>query len=123
MSMNRSRYPANWDAIALSVKSNANWECEQCGRPCRKPGESDAVLIARIKADTEWAPDLYDENLNLKLVRFTLTTAHLNHIPEDCKESNLSALCSVCHCRFDLKAMPRKKMLLREYQGQLRLFD
>lgn len=123
MSMNRSRYPANWDAIALSVKSNANWECEQCRRPCRKPGESNAALIARIKALELWALDLYDENFNLKLGRFTLTTAHLNHVPEDCKESNLQALCSVCHCKYDLKAMPLKIMLQREYQGQLRLFD
>jgi hypothetical protein len=53
--------------------------------------------------------------------RFLLTVAHLNHIPADCGRDNLKALCSPCHCRYDLKQMGRKRWLKRERHGQLRL--
>lgn len=44
-------------------------------------------------------------------------------MPMQRDRSNLKALCSVCHCRMDLKAMPHKKMLKREREGQLNLFN
>lgn len=30
MPMDRSRYPANWEAIALEIKTSANWHCDHC---------------------------------------------------------------------------------------------
>jgi hypothetical protein len=30
-----------------------------------------------------------------------LTTAHLNHRPEDCGDANLRAWCPSCHSRYD----------------------
>jgi hypothetical protein len=128
--MQRDRYPPNWDVIALSVKVAAHWTCQSCGRPCRQPGVADDKLIERIESEhPDWADDLRqwdgDDEVGAveirKLGRFTLTTAHLNHIPEDCDAENLKALCSVCHCRMDLKAMPAKKRLKLEWLGQLRL--
>jgi len=38
--MDRKRYPKNWNAIALEVKSEANWQCQDCGKPCRRPQQS-----------------------------------------------------------------------------------
>lgn len=130
MPMNRALYPKNWEAIALAIKTEVTWICEECGRPCRRPGESDGDLCDRIGADHPgWFHDLfeYEDNdvlgcvVRLKLVRFTLTVAHLDHQPENCDRSNLRAWCSVCHCRYDLKAMPTKKRLKQEREGQLNL--
>lgn len=124
MPMQRSRYPKNWDAIAMRVKIQANWECQECGRMCKKKSESWNEFVERVvpKAHSLYSYDLLEE-ICLKPKRFVLTVAHLDHLPENCDYSNLKALCSVCHCRMDLKAMPLKKMLKREYFGQLNLFD
>lgn len=124
MPMQRNRYPKNWDEIALQVKTEVNWRCEECGRECRRKNESMTEFVQRVvpKVHCKMSYDLLQE-ISSKPKRFVLTTAHLDHVPENCVRSNLKALCSVCHCRFDLKAMPRKKMLNREHNGQLRLFD
>lgn len=130
MPMNRKLYPKNWEAIALAIKTEVNWICESCGRPCRRPGESDLDLQERIEYDPLWELDLYDEEFDeefgrvsvQKFGRFTLTVAHLDHCPENCDRSNLRAWCSVCHCRYDLKAMATKRRLRQEREGQLTLF-
>ena len=123
MPMDKKRYPTHWNEIALQVKTEANWKCEQCGRECRRVGESLTDFIDRVvpKVHCAYSSDLLDE-ICAKPTRFVLTTAHLNHVPEDVTRSNLKALCSVCHCLMDLKAMAHKKMLKREFQGQLNLF-
>lgn len=61
MPMDRKRYPPDWKKIALEIKENAGWICQNCGKQCRKPGEP------------------FDTH------RRTLTVAHMNHIPEDMK--------------------------------------
>jgi hypothetical protein len=129
MPMNRKLYPKNWDEIARTIKTQVNWHCESCDRPCRTPGEIDEDLIDRISNYHEWVKDLYEEIQDdehgvvhiPKLTRFTLTVAHLDHIPENCDRSNLRAWCTVCHCRYDLKAMALKRRLKLERLGQLRL--
>jgi hypothetical protein len=127
--MQRDRYPPNWSDIATQIKVAANWTCQSCGRPCRQPGESDECLIERIESEhPNWADDLREWKSNAagrrveirKLGRFTLTTAHPNHDPEN-PNAELRAWCSVCHCLYDLKDMPKKQMLKREWHGQLRL--
>lgn len=129
MPMDRSRYPANWDEIARKIKDKANWQCQECGRPCRKPGQSWADFVASLD-DERWYMQTFDEVYCKETgdwgsidrpQRFTLTVAHLNHIPEDCRRKNLKALCSGCHCRYDLKAMPLKRRLKAEREGQLTL--
>ncbi|NJO43823.1 MAG: HNH endonuclease [Cyanobacteria bacterium CRU_2_1] len=127
MPMNRSLYPPNWDVIAYVVKECAAWRCEGCDRPCRRPGEGLWDLYRRIENEHwDWVSDLDGEDENgeptLKFGRFVLTTAHLNHNPSDCRTENLKALCSVCHCRMDLRAMETKRRLKKERLGQLSLF-
>ena len=77
MPMDRKRYPPDWDQIAFKVKESAGWMCEMCGKQCRRPGEP------------------FDTH------KRTLTVAHLNHEPEDCRPENLMAMCSACHLRYD----------------------
>lgn len=77
MPMEKHRYPKDWKQIATQVKEKAGWKCEECGKQCRRPGEP------------------FDTH------RRTLTVAHLNHTPEDCRRENLRALCAPCNLRYD----------------------
>jgi len=131
--MDRKRYPKNWNQLAFQIKQKANWCCEQCDRPCRKPKEDRFDFEDRIEA-TPWGDDLYedkyDEELGTvflsKINRFTLTVAHLNHIPEDCRPENLKAWCSVCHLKYDAvhhaRSAKANRYKKREAVGQLTFF-
>ena len=33
--------------------------------------------------------------------KIVLTCAHLDHVPENCANTNLKALCQKCHLRYD----------------------
>ena len=131
--MNRKLYPKNWEAIAREIKEAANWTCQGCDRPCRRPGESEKALIYRINNDLHWRTNLFEfvdggplgKVAKPKPRRFVLTVAHLNHRPEDCRPENLKALCSVCHCRLDIapNALATKRAIALERQGQLNLLD
>lgn len=98
MPMDRSRYPENWDAIALAIKQKANWTCRACGKTCLSP-EGNAPKCRSERA------------------RFTLTVHHANFTPEDNREENLIPLCAPCH----LSAHAGRKRNLPP--GQLSLFD
>lgn len=82
----RTKYPAEWEKIARKIKDDADWTCRECGKLCRRPGET------------------FDTH------RRTLTVAHLNHTPMDVSEGNLRALCAPCHLRYDapMKAAKRQ---------------
>ncbi len=126
MPMQRSLYPKNWDEIARRIKQSANWHCQQCNKPCLLPKEDFLNFLIRCQftVGEAIAAFLDGETLNPnKDVRFVLTTAHLNHQPEDCRRSNLKALCAPCHCRMDLQAMALKRQLKLERDGQTNLFD
>jgi hypothetical protein len=133
MPMDRTRYPKNWDAIARARKEAAGWRCEQCDRPCRKPGENRAQFEMRlIEDEEEWLEDLWeyevdgDEDTAIALprfVRFVLTVAHLNQDPGDNRPDNLKALCSVCHLNHDRPFQQQNAMGKRERRGQTNIFD
>jgi len=89
---NKARYPADWREISLAVKVAADWRCE-----CR--GECGHL---------SWhlGPDGRCENVHGqpaigsgKIV--VLTTAHLDHTPENCDRANLRAFCQSCHLHYD----------------------
>jgi hypothetical protein len=134
MPMDRTLYPDDWEAIAFRIKTAANWTCQQCQRPCRRPGETVDELAARLAEldpnAVTWLADLYVDSIDpdtgeptaiAKPQRFTLTVAHLDHRPANCHPSNLKALCAPCHCRYDLSQMALKRQLRAERAGQLRL--
>lgn len=126
MPWNRKLYPPNWEEIALAIKTEVNWTCESCDRPCRMPGETPYEFFKRLEAQYwTWVEDLEalagNGDYVFKFGRFTLTVAHLDHEPSNCDRNNLKALCAPCHCRYDLSQMARKRMLKRERAGQLSL--
>lgn len=79
---NRSRYPKNWKAIVEQVRERSGNQCE--GSPdypdCR---------AANGKPHPETGS------------KVVLTTAHLDHVPENCDLSNLRHWCQRCHLNYD----------------------
>lgn len=133
MPWDKSLYPRSWPLIAGTLKAIADYRCAHCGRPCRRPGEDDEDLLARLaeEPDQSWLRDAqvesYDDETGEwgvvphKLNRYQIGVAHLDHNPANCDPSNLLPLCTVCHCRMDLRAMPTKRQLKAERLGQMRL--
>jgi len=79
---NKARYPKDWKAISKACRDRAGNRCE--GSPA--------------------FPDCRAENgkphpaTGSKVV---LTTAHLDHTPENCEPENLKAWCQRCHNTYD----------------------
>ena len=90
---NRCRYPADWKAISLAVKIAAGWKCEWCFAP---HGEPHPVTGSKV----------------------VLTTAHMDHRPENCDAENLKALCQRCHNTYDAP-MRRAGIRARSIQADM----
>lgn len=86
---NRARYPKEWPAISLRIRTvRAAGRCEcngECGR-----GTHDGRC-----------PNLNGGSAYGTGSRVVLTVAHLNHAPEDVDEANLRAMCQGCHLHYD----------------------
>lgn len=85
---NRARYPKDWKAISARIRERAGQRCEcegECGR-----GTHDGRC-----------PNLNGEPAYGTGSKVVLTTAHLNHTPEDCRDENLKAMCQGCHLHYD----------------------
>ena len=98
MPVDWSKYPDNWNEIALAVKIEADWQCEKCGKQCRRPGEP------------------FDTHQR------TLTVAHCNHSEMDCRPENLAAMCAPCHLRYDAKYHAGQRWR-RQNKNQLMLWE
>ncbi|MCT7996545.1 HNH endonuclease [Laspinema olomoucense] len=77
-----SRYPKDWQQIALTIKEKAGWRCSKCNRQCLRPGDSTKHLTKSERA------------------KLTLTVHHHNRMPEDNRLENLIALCTSCHLSY-----------------------
>lgn len=132
MPMNKDDYPSNWDEIAREIKNKANWVCQHCRKPCRRPGTSWLEFVESLLSSPwydQTLEEVFDDNgawgIVQKKQRFTLTVSHANHNPLDCRPENLKALCSTCHLKYDAphhansrRQNSRKKL---EENGQLTL--
>ena len=86
---NRSRYPADWPAISRAIKERAGWQCEclgECGRNTHKGDR---------------CPNRHGQPAYGTGSIVVLTTAHLDHTPENCDPENLRAMCQGCHLHYD----------------------
>lgn len=126
--MDRRRYSADWNEIAFQIKEAAKWHCQNCGRPCRMPGEGMSDFEERVRT---W-PDAYEhlpseESANLiavfKAGRFVLTVAHLDQRPRNNSPENLRALCPGCHLRHDAPLAAANRRRKQERAGQLNLLE
>ncbi|MFE2462961.1 hypothetical protein [Streptomyces sp. NPDC059402] len=86
---NLHRYPRDWPQISARIRfERAGGRCE-CTGHCGlvHPGGRCPALHEQTHPDTG--------------SMVALTTAHLNHTPEDVREENLLAACQLCHLRID----------------------
>lgn len=86
---NRSRYPADWPSISRAIKDRAGWRCEcegECGRRTH---------------DGSRCPNRHGGPAYGTGSIVVLTTAHLDHTPENCDPTNLRAYCQGCHLHYD----------------------
>jgi 5-methylcytosine-specific restriction endonuclease McrA len=125
MPMDRSRYPADWEAISRAVRERAGQKCECCG-------VANGALIIRSSVDASryvvfdeqefvytWPDGTWirmselPEEFYGKETRVVLTVHHAGidkpdgtpgdpHDKQDCRPENLQALCQRCHLLADL---------------------
>ncbi|GAA4176466.1 hypothetical protein [Gryllotalpicola koreensis] len=85
----RARYPEDWKQISDRIKfERAGSRCECDGRCGRGTHEGRCPNVHRGPA--------YGTGSTV-----ILTTAHLDHTPENCSDDNLMAMCQGCHLHYD----------------------
>jgi hypothetical protein len=90
---NRNRYPPEWPVISWYIRFvRAGSRCE-CRGVCGRPG-SHLDAIGRC-------PNVHGQPRNGTGSPVVLTTAHLDHTPENCHPANLRAMCEGCHLHYD----------------------
>jgi hypothetical protein len=112
---NRDRYPADWDAISLHIRTvRAEGRCEcagECGR-----GTHDGRC-----------PNMNGGQAYGTGSKVVLTVAHLDHTPEHCDPENLRAMCNGCHLHYDrdhhAETRSRTREAARLAAGVVPLFD
>jgi hypothetical protein len=85
---NRKRYPANWKEITLKRKEAAGWQCECDGRCGRGTHVN--------RCSNKHGQPAYGTGSKV-----ILTTAHLNHKPEEFHDEALMVMCQACHLNYD----------------------
>lgn len=85
---NAARYPADWKDISQRIRF------ERAGGRCECEGECGVEHDGRCEAE-------HGKSNPMTGATVVLTTAHLNHVPEECEDENLKAMCQRCHLRYD----------------------
>lgn len=102
---NRGRYPADWKQISDRIRfERAEGQCE-CEGECGMPAHL---------AEGGRCPNLHDHPSAYSGAPVVLTTAHLDHQPENCDPQNLRAMCQGCHLWYDRKHHAETRAATRE---------
>lgn len=92
----RRRYPTNWNEISdwvRFVRAGGRCECSgECGRPDGHLGPD--VRCRNRHGQPRWGGAR-------RQCTVILSTAHLNHVPEDDDPDEMLALCEGCHLAYD----------------------
>ncbi len=108
---NRQRYPKDWKAISQRIRF------DRAGGRCECEGECGVNHAGRCEAVHGSPNPMTGSNV-------VLTTAHLNHTPEDCDDGNLKAMCQRCHLRLDAEHHAKNARATRfRKAGQSDLFQ
>ena len=106
---NRHRYPPNWREIRAAILDRAGHCCEQCSAPnhwtIQRVDDGWRAVDCDYQLAMVWpAPgEIQPAIKGVKETRIVLTTAHLDHTPENCDPRNLRAWCQRCHLTYDAK--------------------
>jgi len=111
---NRARYPRDWRELSERIRhERARNRCEcqgECGSShangrCNAPN---GAWVLRDETDrAQWSEAKGPQTAGA--VRIVLTVAHLDHVPENCADANLLALCQLCHNRLDAPERARRR--------------
>jgi len=104
----QTRYPPNWKTISAKIRARSGGRCEcegECGLHRTNPGPRRCV-------------ERHDEPAKWARGRVVLTTAHLDHQPENCDDANLKAMCQRCHLRYDTPHHQRNAKATRRAKKQ-----
>lgn len=112
---NLALYPDDWPQISHRIRfGRAQGHCE-CAGDCGRP------------THTGPCPNRHGHPDYANGKPIVLTTAHLNHQPEDVRDENLAALCAPCHLAYDAEVHRETRRANRDAAllsaGQLPLFD
>ncbi len=144
MPMQRDRYSKDWTAISNRIRfDRAGGKCEDCGAPhntdiVRSTDDPARYIVYDDTGIMYLTPDGNPIRMSeipgefdiMHHVRVVLTTAHLNHNPQDNRDENLKALCQRCHLRYDAqyhadnarRTRARKKQEAAASAGQQSMF-
>jgi len=86
---NRNRYPVNWKGISSRIRF------DRAGSQCECEGECGLHHDRRCE-------ERHGQPAKRANGKSVLTVAHLDHVPENCSDDNLRALCQRCHLRYDV---------------------
>ncbi len=84
---NLKRYPDDWAEISQRIRF------ERAGGICECVGE--------CGLHSSWCAAIHGEPHHVTGSKVVLTTAHLDHTPENCEDENLLAMCQRCHLAYD----------------------
>ncbi len=103
---NRKRYPKQWPEIRARILARAGNRCE--GSPkypdCRVPnGAFRNNTTGEVVEGDSGIVEAWEFADGDSVTRIVLTVAHMDHIPENCDDDNLRALCQRCHLAHDLR--------------------
>ena len=117
---NRGRYPQDWPQISAWIKvERAGGRCEcmgECGRSAAHLDPEDSRCRNR-HGEPRWGGAASQ-------CMVVLTTAHLDHQPENCDPDNLLAMCEGCHLHHDRHHHARSREARRiALLGMEPLFD
>jgi hypothetical protein len=143
---NIKRYPKNWKEISRSIiQDRAGNRCEGCGVHNHAVGyrDSDGTFVPlggnstldligigtspatgklldykAAKATAEF--HTFNCEYGYKYIVIVLTTAHLDHTPENCNAANLRAFCQKCHNNYDQEHRTETIRKVKS-KGQLKL--
>ena len=89
----RARYPKDWPRISRFIREDrAGGRCEcigQCGND-----HGNGFAVGRCTAENR-SPHPVTGSI------VVLTTAHMDHTPENCGADTLRAMCQRCHLAYD----------------------
>lgn len=95
----RGRYPIDWPAISDFIRfDRAMGRCE-CHGMCGS--RLHLAWFALQPLTTGRCPNYHGEPSRFTGSRVVLTTAHLDHTPENVDPAGLRAMCQACHLAYD----------------------
>lgn len=106
---NKARYPADWPAISLRIRTERAGSLCECRGECGLPHEGDDPAdawegwLAGRNAEPERGrcPAVNGSHHPVTGSKVILTVAHRDHTPEHCDDDNLFAACQRCHLNYD----------------------